>query len=111
MTILKHFAGTFRRAQTLKFLGVFSNWNYFFIKKIIIFNYSVFKDQDIVTLTLPSTAAKQKYQKKMMQSAGGQTLSTTITKNLNPESGTEPAGTSHDEIGFQSCFEPANNEQ
>jgi len=47
----------------------------------------------------------------MMQSAGGQTLSTTITKNLNPESGTEPAGTSHDEIGFQSCFEPANNEQ
>jgi len=49
--------------------------------------------------------------KKMMQSAGGQTLSTTITKNLNPESGTEPAGTSHDEIGFQSCFEPANNEQ
>merc|ERR1712119_170013 len=42
--------------------------------------------------------------KKMMQSAGGQTLSTTISKNPNPESGTEPAGTSHDEIGFQSCF-------
>merc|ERR1712183_306288 len=66
--------------------------------------HSVFKDQDIVTFTLPSTAAKQKYQKKMMQSAGGQTLSTIISKNPNPESGTEPAGTSHDEIGFQSCF-------
>lgn len=45
-----------------------------------------------------------KISKKMMQSAGGQTLSTTISKNLNPKSGTEPAGTSHGEIGFQSCF-------
>ena len=67
----------------------------------------------LLLLFLQPPPNKKKYQKneKMMQSAGGQTLSTTITKNLNPESGTEPAGTSHDEIGFQSCFEPANNEQ
>jgi len=72
----------------------------------------------LLLLFLQPPPNKKKYQKneKMMQSAGGQTLSTTTTyqtsKNLNPESGTVPAGTSHDEIRSASnLVSPANNEQ
>jgi len=81
-----------------------------FVPFVPTLTYSIFSDPTIIVtaysktktllLFLPSAAKK----KQMMQSAGGQTLSANP-----PESRTEPAGPSHDEmIGFS--VSPANEQ-
>ena len=92
------------------------NYFYFFHLKKLSFLISAYsKTKTLLLLLFLQPPPNKNIKKKWCSQQEGKLFQPLhITKNLNPESGTEPAGNSHDEIGFQNLVSPAkttNNKQ